>query len=70
MKCIICERETNIENTRLGVCWECATAESIIAEGVDMFDEGLNGQSAKSPADKVKLLIKCGWEHAAMIERH
>ena len=32
MKCVICGRETAPDAMRLGVCWDCAEAESIINE--------------------------------------
>lgn len=35
MKCKCCKREKEL---RLGVCFDCANAESIIVEGVDMWD--------------------------------
>lgn len=36
IKCVCCGREKEL---RLRVCFDCATAESIIVEGVDMWDE-------------------------------
>lgn len=54
-KCIICNKDS--EDTRLGVCWECAEAESIIGEGKDMYDKG----NAKTAMDKLKMLISKGW---------
>jgi hypothetical protein len=36
MKCKCCNREE--KELRFGVCFDCANAESIIAEGVDMWD--------------------------------
>lgn len=61
MKCKICSSESSQNNLRFGVCWNCAEAESIIGEGLDMDDNGLDGKSATYPMDKVKLLIKKGW---------
>lgn len=63
MKCQICEQETGANDLRFGVCWDCATAESIIDDGTDMYDVGLNGEPATKPMDKVRLLYKHGWRH-------
>lgn len=48
---------------RLGVCWDCATAESIISEGVDMFENGAESseEPAKTAMQKLKFLIERGW---------
>ena len=61
MKCSICKVEVGLNGIRLGVCWDCAQAESIIAEGLDMNDKSLTGEPAKSPLEKVKLLLARGW---------
>jgi len=49
MKCKCCNREKEL---RMGFCWDCVEAESVIIEGRDMYDkeipqiEGLsNGMS-------------------------
>lgn len=57
MNCNICERDKEL---RLGTCWDCATAESIIADGKDMYEKGLDGSEtpAKTAMEKVKLLIQ------------
>ena len=47
------------KETRMGVCWECAEAESIIADGTDMYDKG----NAKTAMEKLKMLIARGWKH-------
>jgi len=50
MKCKCCDREQEL---RFGVCFDCADAESIITEGVDMWDnpvekvEGLSEHLSK-----------------------
>lgn len=62
MTCEICG---NKAETRLGACWKCAEAESIIAEGLDMRDKGLGGKNgipAKTAMEKLKLLIQKGWK--------
>ncbi len=63
MKCEICETEISSNDIRFNVCWDCATAESIIDEGLDMFDEGLAGEKvpAKTAREKLKFLIVKGW---------
>lgn len=53
-KCKICNRE---EELRLGTCFDCAEAESILAEGRDMYDEG----NAKTTFEKLAMLIAKGW---------
>lgn len=63
MQCSICTMETSANNLRLGVCWDCAQAESIIAEGLDMDDKSLTGNPALSPREKVLLLLARGWHH-------
>ena len=63
MKCQVCEQETGANGLRFGVCWDCATAESIIDEGTNMYDEGLNGEPAKKAMDKVRMLLRHGWQH-------
>lgn len=57
-ECTVCHR---IIDTRLGVCWDCAEAESIIDEGLDMWGRGLFNDSmpATTPMDKVRLLLDC-----------
>ncbi len=47
------------------VCFDCAEAESIIAEGLDMWDKGKNGKEepAKTAMDKLQLLIEKGWHY-------
>lgn len=59
MKCKICGSEKEV---RIEVCFDCADAESIIAEGLDMFDKGINGKNepAKTSMEKVQLLIQKG----------
>ena len=56
-KCECCGREREL---RFGHCWECATAESIIHDGTDMYGKGLDGGDtpAVTPMEKVKLLIQ------------
>jgi hypothetical protein len=56
-KCKICGKESG--DTRLGVCWECAEAESIIDSGKDMYDKG----DAKTAMQKLKMLIQYGWSN-------
>lgn len=61
MECKFCGK---VADTRLGGCFQCAEAESIIADGTDMYDRGINGEEnnpAKSAGQKLKLLIDKGW---------
>lgn len=36
MKCKCCNREQDL---RFGVCFDCAEAESVVVDGVDMYDK-------------------------------
>ena len=53
------------KDLRLGHCWDCAEAESIIEDGTDMRDKGIfdNGtdRPAKTAMEKLRLLIEKGW---------
>lgn len=62
MVCRICNKERGSE-TRLGICWSCAEAQSVIHEGLDMYEKGPNNDDApaKTAMDKLKFLIKLGW---------
>lgn len=55
MKCTVCGKNADIS---LGICFNCAEAESIIGEGKDIVNEG----DAKTPMDKLKMLIQKGWQ--------
>lgn len=61
--CQICTRQMGQEGLRLGVCFDCADAESIIDEGLDMWDKGPSGDKtpAKTAREKLEYLIKIGW---------
>ena len=56
MKCRICGKDSDL---RLGACFICAEAESIIADGTDMYDKGIDGTEipAKTPMEKLKLFV-------------
>jgi len=60
MKCTICGEDKEL---RLGFCFDCAEAQSIIGEGVDMDDKGLGGGKLKAQeaTGRLKMLIKKGW---------
>lgn len=64
MKCECCGNEKEL---RMGYCFDCVEAESIIQEGRDMYDEELSRKEktgmSKSMA-KLKFLIKKGWLHS------
>lgn len=53
MKCKCCNREISLNDIRMGFCWDCVESESVIVEGVDMYDkevpsvEGLTKGMAK-----------------------
>ena len=60
--CKICGRTIGANAIRFGVCWDCTEAESIIDEGLDMYDKGLSNDNkpAITAMDKVRLLIARG----------
>ena len=39
MKCRVCNRDESLNASRFGVCWDCATFESLIMDGSDMDDK-------------------------------
>ncbi len=61
-KCIICD---SVHELRLGVCFNCAEAQTILIDGVDMQDKGLDGTSkaTKLITERLKFLIKKGWKN-------
>ena len=63
MECSICKKNKDLS---LGSCFDCADAESIIAEGLDMWDKGIDGKEdqAKTSMDKLKLLTQKGWKYS------
>jgi len=54
MECMICGEESGMNNIRLGVCWDCAEAESVIEDGTDMDDNIV----AETSMEKLKWLIE------------
>lgn len=62
MNCKCCNKKKEL---RLGVCFDCANAESIIGTGSDMYDVGVDGtdKPAKSALLKLQMLIKSGWKY-------
>lgn len=56
MKCECCNR---VKELRLGICFDCATSESIIVEGVDMYDREVEKSDGLSDGlSKVKHILK------------
>ena len=56
MKCRCCNREQEL---RLGFCFDCANAESIMVEGVDMYDKKILKEEGLSFAlTKLKHILK------------
>lgn len=59
MPCLVCNKKKEL---REGVCFDCAEAENIIADGTDMYDktiESIPGYSVH--LTKLKFLISKGW---------
>lgn len=61
-KCKICGKEKEL---RFDTCFNCVEAESIIATGLDMYDQGIEKTEipAEKAIDKLKLLIQKGWTY-------
>lgn len=54
--CKCCERDLD---TRFGVCFDCADAESVIVEGKDMWDKEIRKEENLSTAlSKLKHILK------------
>jgi len=53
--CASCKRQKDL---RMGYCFDCVEAESIIHDGKDMYEKG----DAKTALQKVKFLIEKGWK--------
>jgi hypothetical protein len=62
MKCKSCKQDRDL---RFGVCFDCANAELIIAEGLDMWNKGINNtdEPAKTAMEKLQFLIAKGWRY-------
>jgi len=55
-QCKCCEREKEL---RFGFCFDCADAESVIVEGVDMYDNEITREEGMSMSmSKVKWVLK------------
>jgi hypothetical protein len=60
MKCKCCNRE---EELRMGFCFDCANAESVIVEGLDMFEEEIPREGGLSLGmSKVKYILNLFFE--------
>jgi|694.fasta_scaffold04517_17 hypothetical protein len=55
-KCQCCKREQEL---RFGFCFDCVNAESIIEEGVDMYDKEITNQEGMSASmSKVQAILR------------
>ena len=55
MECICCKREQDL---RFGFCFDCAEAESIIVDGVDMYDNEIpKVEGLSTPMSKVHYIL-------------
>ncbi len=61
MECKICKQEKEL---RVGVCFNCSDAESVIGDGLDLYERGRNGTDtpAKTAKEKLQFLIEKGWQ--------
>lgn len=60
--CACCKREKDL---RIGICWDCAVAECIVGDGVDMFDKTFPHAERipySEAMNRVKFLISKGWK--------
>lgn len=62
MECKICSHNKEL---RMEVCFDCAEAEAIISEGLDMYDKGRNetNDPEKTVIGKLQFLIEKGWSN-------
>lgn len=61
-KCLCCKREQEL---RMGFCFDCAGAESIIDDGTDMFDNELPEKDripGSVAINRLRFLIVKGWK--------
>ncbi len=60
MTCKLCNKTAE---TREGVCWDCAEAESIISDAEDMYSKKVVGydDSMSTHLNKLRFLIQKGW---------
>jgi hypothetical protein len=68
-QCKFCGQNKDL---RFGGCFDCAEAEAIIDEGLDMKDVGVGGEKDKAatyPGEKLKMLIERGWTLLSNIEK-
>lgn len=75
--CKICDVFTSL---REAVCFDCAEAQSILIDGIDMYDKGLDsdgesgfkgnkGRPAETAFEKLELLIQKDWRNPAQVEK-
>lgn len=59
-KCNCCGRDQEL---RMGFCFDCVEAESIIEEGKDMYDRSFKGNipNLSKSMNKLRFLVKKGW---------
>jgi len=55
-KCKCCNRK---EDLRMGFCFDCAECESVIADGLDMYDNEIQKQEGMSTAmSRLQYILK------------
>ena len=63
-KCKLCGGKFSPNNIRLGICWECASLQSVLVDGTDMYDKKIldNFSLPTGTANNIiKYLAKSGW---------
>jgi hypothetical protein len=53
-QCKCCEREMEL---RMGFCFDCADAESVIVTGVNMWDEDVKQEGMSTALSKLKYIL-------------
>ena len=58
--CKWCGRDQDL---RMGVCFDCAEAQTIMVSGKDMYEKGEGGIEfpVKECTERIRMLIKKGW---------
>jgi hypothetical protein len=66
-ECKVCKKHRDL---RMGTCFSCCDAESILADGVDMWEKGPKGdeEPAKTAMEKLQFLIQKGWHTGTKVD--
>lgn len=56
--CKCCERDVSGNDTRFGICWDCAESESIIANGDKKIEKSEDLEDHSIHMSKLKKILK------------